>query len=169
MDPVELAQELVRIMIDSRGYGLAANQLGVPYRVFAMFTQPENTVCFNPRIVDVGEETVDLEEGCLSYPGLLVKIKRPKNIKVRFAMPNGEVRTDKYTGITARCFLHELDHLNGLPFWHGSSRTKFDAGRKKAKVNVTYNGKIYGAQSSRAESQAGEQGLRSVVSMDGLA
>jgi peptide deformylase len=114
-DPVELAQALAELMIKSNGIGLSANQAGLPYRVFIMNTQPL-TACFNPRIVDQGDEEILLDEGCLSYPGLGVKVKRPKNIKVRYTLPNGEVQTAKYTGITARVFLHELDHMNGLNF-----------------------------------------------------
>jgi peptide deformylase len=73
-------------------------------------------VCFNPRIVDQGNEEIVLDEGCLSYPGLAVKVKRVKNIKVRYTLPTGETDTQKFTGMTARVFLHELDHMNGVNF-----------------------------------------------------
>ena len=114
--PVEIAEALVKYMVDHNGIGLAANQLGLPYRAFAMKTQP-NTVCFNPLIVDRSAEVVTMEEGCLSYPGLIIKVKRPQAIKVRFTQPNGEVRTKKFTGMTSRVFQHELDHLNGIVFY----------------------------------------------------
>ncbi len=143
-DPIEFSGELVRCMIDSHGYGLAANQVGVPYRIFCMFTQPLNTVCINPIIIDVGDETIELEEGCLSYPGFILKMARPKNIKVRFQNPNGDTRTEKYTGLTARCFQHELMHLDGKPFWEGVNRARFDRQRKKAHLNVTYSGRFIG-------------------------
>ena len=130
-DPLEFAQELVKHMYDWNGIGLAANQVGVPYRVFAMRGSPENFVCFNPRIVDRTTEEVALEEGCLSYPGLLVKIKRPKSIKVRFAMANGEVRTDTFTGMTARIFQHELGHLDGEIFYNKASRYHRDKALEK--------------------------------------
>ena len=144
LDPIELAQSLVRTMIDNRGLGLAANQVGVRLRVFAMFTQPENIVAFNPRIVDVGEEEVAMDEGCLSYPGMLMKIKRPKNIKVRFQLPNGETRTERFTGMTARVFLHELKHLDGEPFWLGESRLHFDRARRgyRGAGLVLFNGEV---------------------------
>ncbi len=147
-DPVVFAQQLVKMMIDNQGLGLAANQVAVPYRVFAMFTQPQNTVCFNPRIVDFGDEEIALEEGCLSYPGMFLKLKRPKNIRVRFQQPNGDTRTEKYTGMASRVFQHELDHLNGLPFWHSASRIQFDRARKHytGKGYVLFNGKIHNPQ-----------------------
>ena len=112
VDPVELAHMLAQTMLKHNGLGLSAIQIGIPYRVFTMKTNPIMT-CFNPKIIDIGEGDVLLEEGCLSYPNLFVKIKRPNNIRVRFTLPNGETVTEKYTGITSRIFQHELDHLDG--------------------------------------------------------
>lgn len=126
-DPIQLAKDLIKTMYDHNGIGLAANQVMrtdgyaenayVPYRIFAMRGAPENFVCFNPKIIDTGEADDVMEEGCLSYPGLIVKIKRKRTVKVRFWMPNGEGRTDTFTGLTARVFQHELDHLDGIVFY----------------------------------------------------
>lgn len=113
VDPVQLAKDLAETMIQHKGLGLAAPQVGLPYRVFALNGNPIH-VCFNPKIVDVSSEEIYLEEGCLTFPNLIMKVKRPKHIKVRFTLPNGEVLTEKYTGMTARCFQHEMDHLNGI-------------------------------------------------------
>lgn len=132
-DPVEFAKELVKHMYDWNGLGLAANQVGVPYRVFAMRGAPENFVCYNPKIVQPGEQQVTLEETSLTYQGLSVKIKRPQHIRVRFAMPNGEVRTDTFTGMTARLFQHELDHLNGIKFFSRANRYHREQAFKKWK------------------------------------
>lgn len=112
-DPIQLAKDLAETMIDNKGIGLSANQVGLPYRVFVITGSPIQA-CFNPKIVDTSTEMVYLEEGCLSYPGLVVKIKRPRMIRVRFTMPNGETKTEKFDGMTARIFQHELDHLNGI-------------------------------------------------------
>jgi peptide deformylase len=116
-DPIEFAQEFVKFMYDSNGLSLAAIQIGVPYNIFAMRGSPQNFVCFNPRIVNIGEENIMLEESSLTYPGLIVKIKRPKNIKVRFQTPNGETLTQTYHGITSRTFQHNMDFLNGINFY----------------------------------------------------
>jgi len=113
VDPIQLAKDLTETMIANKGMGLAANQVGLPYRVFVL-TGQQILACFNPKVVDFSPEEVYINEGCLSYPGLVVKIKRPQEIRVRFTMPNGETRTAKFEGLTARCFLHELDHLNGV-------------------------------------------------------
>lgn len=112
-DPSQLARDLAETMIENKGLGLAANQVGLPYRVFVINGE-QILACFNPKIVDFSAEQVYMLEGCLSHPGLSVKIKRPAVIKVRFTMPNGETRTEKFEGLTARVFQHELDHLNGI-------------------------------------------------------
>ena len=112
-DPIQLVKDMAETMIINNGLGLAANQIGLPHRVFVIKAE-QILACFNPIIVDESQETVLLEEGCLSYPGLLVKIKRPKKIKVRYTQPNGEVITRVFDGLTARVFQHELDHLNGI-------------------------------------------------------
>ena len=117
MDPNQLAVDLAETMIHNNGIGLAANQIGIPYRVFAMTGEPIK-VCFNPRIVDQTSEEVVLEEGCLSFPGLWVKVKRPSIIKVRYTMANGETVTEKFIGMTSRIFQHEFDHLDGILFYN---------------------------------------------------
>ncbi len=132
-DPYELAESLVKFMYDNNGIGLAANQVGLPYRAFAMRGHPQNFVCFNPRVVQPSEQQVILEEGCLTYPGLLVKIKRPQHARVRFTMANGETRTDTFTGMTARIFQHELDHLDGIKFFDRANRYHKEQALKKWK------------------------------------
>jgi peptide deformylase len=113
VDPEELAVQLVTKMRDENAIGLASNQLGLSYRVFAMEGEPA-FVCFNPKVVLPGTELVVLEEACLTFPGLYVKVKRPRDIKVRFQGPDGEVYTRTFTGMSARIFQHELDHLDGI-------------------------------------------------------
>lgn len=113
MDPEELSNLLETTMQSLNGLGLSAVQIGLPYRVFSMRTNPDVTV-FNPRIVDQSEEQVALDEGCLSYPGLILSIKRPRMIRVRFQNKNRETITLKLDGMTSRIFQHEMDHLDGI-------------------------------------------------------
>jgi peptide deformylase len=113
--PIELANQLITTMNHHNGMGLSANQCGLPYRVFVMRAEPVK-VCFNPKILITSEEIVALEEGCLSYPFLFVKIKRPIHIRVRYTDAFGEVHTERFIGMTARCFLHEYDHLEGFNY-----------------------------------------------------
>lgn len=116
VDPEELAIAMVDCMRKNNGLGLSANQVGLPYRMFVLEGEPAYA-CFNPRVIDISSEEVLLDEGCLSYPGLFVKVKRPRHVKVRFTSPSGETHTLKFTGMTARAFIHELGHLNGEIFY----------------------------------------------------
>jgi peptide deformylase len=115
VDPLELTNNLIETMVYYRGIGLSANQCGLPYRVFVLWSNPTK-VCFNPRIVDRTTEEVLLDEGCLSFPNLFLPIKRPSVIKVRYQDATGQTITDKFIGMTSRAFQHELDHLDGIVY-----------------------------------------------------
>lgn len=112
VDPIELAKDLAETMISNDGLGISATQIDLPLKVIAI-NSSSVIVCFNPIIVDQSEETVILEETCLSFPKLVAKIKRPKKIKVRYTQPNGEVVTQVYDGLTARIFQHQLSLIEG--------------------------------------------------------
>lgn len=128
----EIALNLINTMKAKKGIGLAANQVGLPYRCFVMDGVPPLAI-FNPRVIDMSTEEIILEEGCLTFPGLNVKIKRPKHIKVRYEDADGEVHTEKFTGMTARIFLHEMDHLNGYMFYQRASLFHRDQGFRRWK------------------------------------
>ena len=131
-DPMQLAVDLAETMIQNSGLGLAANQIGLPYRVFAINANPV-FVCFNPRIVDQTTETIAMDEGCLTFSNLFLKIKRPRTIKIRFATPTGEIMTRTFDGMTSRCFQHELDHLNGIMYTTHVSNYHLEKGMNKKK------------------------------------
>lgn len=114
-NPIDLYKDLGETMISMKGLGLAAPQIGVPIKAFVM-TAEEVIGVFNPRIVDYSQEMIVLEEGCLSFPNLFVKVKRPKKIRARYALPTGEIVTKVYDGMAARIFQHEYDHLEGMVF-----------------------------------------------------
>ncbi len=135
VDPLDLVSDLAETMLTNGGVGIAANQCGLPYRVFVM-NAAELIPCFNPRIVDSSSEEIYLEEGCLSYPELFVKVKRPRRIKVRYTEPNGNVVTRVFEGMTARVFQHELDHLDGLAHINRASRIHLDQARKRQKLAI---------------------------------
>jgi peptide deformylase len=134
IDPLELAHILAQTMIVNNGIGLAAPQVGLPYRSFVMGGNPI-FCCFNPVIVDTSSEQIYLEEGCLTFPGLIVKVKRPKMIRARYTEPNGQTVTKKFIGMTARVFQHELDHLNGILFTQRANSYHLEKAKKK-KVKV---------------------------------
>lgn len=119
-------------MIEHGGIGFAANQMGFNYRVFAMNTNDTTRCYYNPEILVSSEEAQILfEEGCLSFPGLRLGIKRPKNIFVRYQDSQGIFHEEELTGIASRCYQHELDHLNGVCFVDRVSRMKLDMAKKK--------------------------------------
>lgn len=96
--------------------GLSANQCNIEARVFVLGTDDYDLVCVNPEIVSFSEDEKEDTEGCLSYPGLFFGVKRPKDIVVKFQDQDGVYQTLELSGITAKCFMHELDHLNGITF-----------------------------------------------------
>lgn len=112
----ELAARLKETLKTHRAFGLAAPQCGLPYRVFVFGAEEEYIVAFNPKIIKSSIETLHIEEGCLSFPFLTLSITRPKEITVQYQNEFGEVIEKEFSGITARIFLHEFDHLNGVTF-----------------------------------------------------
>ena len=133
-DPKELKTEMVKFMIDSNGIGLAANQIGLDAKVFVMGDSEENsTMCINPTVLQYTEDTQDDIEGCLSFPNIFVKIKRPKEILAEWYDENLEKQTVKIEGYSAKCYLHELDHLLGITFKDRASNLKWNMASKKAR------------------------------------
>jgi peptide deformylase len=135
-DPIQLEKEMLELMLSYNGIGLAANQVGIRARVFVMGHRdsPEPGMAFfNPEVVANTDEIMDLEEGCLSFPGIFVNIKRPKAIKARWQNSKGEVEEGELHGYDCKCFLHELDHLEGVVFQDRVSSLKWALGIKKSK------------------------------------
>lgn len=98
------------------GLGLSANQCGVYERVFVMGYEDNVFACINPKVIEQSSELEKSKEGCLSYPGMFLNIPRPKWIIAEYTDENGQKMQTKFEGLTARCFLHELDHMNGVKF-----------------------------------------------------
>jgi peptide deformylase len=131
-DPIQLARDLTETMIQHKGLGLAANQCGLPYSCFVMHSNPV-LCCFNPRIVDQTTELIKMVEGCLTFPGLFLNINRPRTIKVRYTQPNGETITKEFDGMTARIYMHELDHLNGVIYTTHVTKLELDIAKRKSR------------------------------------
>ena len=118
--PIDEFETIFREAFGSKNWalGIAANQLGLPYRVVGILNHATREIglLFNPKIVDYDEEMEYIEEGCLSFPGLFIKIKRPKSIRVRWTNKFGENEASRFTGMTARVIQHECDHIDGIDF-----------------------------------------------------
>lgn len=109
-----LAKRLKMTMKLYNGLGLAANQCGVFERMFVMQQDNKAVACINPKIVDESDETQNLKEGCLSFPGMFVNVKRSKWIHAVWTDEDGNEYEARMEGIPAVVFQHELDHLNGV-------------------------------------------------------
>ena len=97
------------------GVGLAANQVGLKLRVFVM-AGSESYTCFNPSILQCSDTTKRDKEGCLTFPGLFLPVTRPDWIDARWFDISGKEQNMRFSGLTARVFCHELDHLNGIVY-----------------------------------------------------
>lgn len=109
--------EMFELMDRRFGIGLAAPQIGDPYRMFVMKHSVHGPIgIYNPEIVET-TGSVSMEEGCLTFPLLYMIMTRPESVKVRYTKTDGvTVVEETLTGIDARCFLHEYDHLQGVLF-----------------------------------------------------
>ena len=123
--------ELFKTMNKNSGYGLAAPQIGDNRKIFTMKDGKESFICINPQIEEYSESTVSIKEGCLSFPDLFLYIRRPEAIVVRYYNGWGNECTHELEGILARCFQHELDHLNGILFTDYVGKTKLKLAKNK--------------------------------------
>ena len=140
MNPHDIEEQMVKLMYQENGIGLAAPQVGLEARVFVIMTRnipkvTEPFAVFNPIILAASEETELEEEGCLSFPNLFFKVSRSAKILAEFKDRDNNTHRMELTGIDARCFQHELDHLNGVCFTSKISRMKLELAKsKRAKI-----------------------------------
>ena len=114
-----LKKTLIDNMHHHNGVGLSANQIGINERAFVMIRDLEYNeimTCFNPKIVKQSPKSVIMEEGCLSFPDVLLDVKRSESIVVKYEDENKQTHKVKLDGFAARVFLHEFDHMQGITF-----------------------------------------------------
>ena len=138
MDAKQVSGEMCQVMMAKNGIGLAANQVGVDAQIFVMrptqhaeVTKPFAVI--NPVILEVSNEIEEGKEGCLSHIGLILNISRPKSLVTQFLDIDGKECILELSGIDARCFLHEYDHLQGIEFTGRTSKLKLSMAKKKQK------------------------------------
>lgn len=122
----KMANEMAKTMYACDGVGLAAPQVGVLKRLIVVDCDVESEkknplVLVNPEILETGGEMVTEGEGCLSCPGISVPITRPEFVKVGFYDLDGNECTVEADGLWARCFQHEIDHLDGKTLFESAS------------------------------------------------
>tara|TARA_Y100001935_G_C17192978_1_gene451056 strand:+ start:60 stop:611 length:552 start_codon:yes stop_codon:yes gene_type:complete len=132
----EFVDNMFETMKQYGGIGLSANQVGKPYRMFIMgdhlnIEKGKKWVCINPKITNVTKDLIRYKEGCLTFPFLFLDIERPQDISVEYLDENLEKKEEHMTGIVARCFQHEFDHMQGIVFTEHVSKLKLDMAIKK--------------------------------------
>ena len=142
-DRVDLSKVMYDTMVKYGGLGLAANQCGLPYRMFVMGGHPSIEAgkvrsIFNPLVNDVSKETVNMKEGCLSFPFLFLMINRPKWVSLKYTDQHGKEIEETLHGMPARIFQHENEHMNGYLFTDLVSKLKLDRA-KKARTKMIKN------------------------------
>ena len=103
--------------------------------------------CFNPEILEESNIMVTIEEGCLTYPGLFVKIRRPDRISVKFEDEIGEEHTDELEGLMCRVFQHELDHMDGIDFTSRAGKLALDIAKRKRNKGIRKLKKMHDSKS----------------------
>ena len=129
----ELLDNMVETMKHYGGIGLSANQVGLALRMFVFGDNKHYIPCFNPRIIAYSDKKVPMEEGCLTYPGLFVKIIRPEWVTVTFEDENRELHEETFRDLLARVFQHEYDHMEGIDFRNLAGRLSLDMAQRKVK------------------------------------
>ncbi|AXC48485.1 peptide deformylase [Paracoccus suum] len=118
-DPEALALDMLATMYAAPGRGLAAPQLGLPWRMFVMDVDwksgsPAPLIALDPALSDPSAETVTRSEGCLSIADHPVLVTRPAEVTLHWTDLAGNRRSQRLTGVAATCAQHEYDHLDGI-------------------------------------------------------
>jgi len=131
----QLVKKMTEIMLENKGIGLAAPQVGVSLQLFIVSldrTRENVKVYINPTVTPQGEFDTT-EEGCLSVPGIYTKIRRYKRCKVTATDLDGNEFTEQADGLYARCLQHESDHINGTTIVNRMAQVAKIAHRRQLK------------------------------------
>ena len=140
-----LAEDMLATMYEAPGLGLAAPQVGVEKRLFVYDVGDGPQIVVNPRVVETRGEWV-YDEGCLSIPGLAFELLRPKEVHLTGYDLDGNELSIEADELLARCFLHELDHLDGVLFIE-----RLDDDDRKAAMKIIREQKLTAADLAAAE------------------
>jgi peptide deformylase len=134
-DKEKFESDMIKLMLDEKGMGLAANQIGITKRFFAIGhesfdTFQKHAIIWNPQVINFSDEKVIDVEGCLSFKDIFVKVERPKVIEVQYETTQGKTKFAKLDGMESKCFQHELDHLDGITFNNRVSKLRWQMANK---------------------------------------
>ena len=114
---LKILDDMVETMIDAKGVGLAAPQVGINKTMFVLgIDDGKIRKVINPEFIEISSEIVENEEGCLSIPGIYKKVCRPAKVKIKYVNEKGEIVIEEGTELLSRAFQHEYDHLQGELF-----------------------------------------------------
>lgn len=128
-----LSRDLISALFEHQCIGISAQQIGIDISAFAINVTGYPKVCFNPEIVASAVDMVKNEETCATFPGLVLKIKRPDAVVVRYVNADGNEVTEHLDGDEARAWLHEYDHTLGICFVDRVSKLSLGMANKKMK------------------------------------
>tara|TARA_B100001971_G_C17773589_1_gene326161 strand:- start:40 stop:558 length:519 start_codon:yes stop_codon:yes gene_type:complete len=135
-DIEQFENDMIKFMLENKGMGLAASQIGITKRFFAIGSETfdkfkKSAIIWNPRFITQSEEKVIDEEGCLSFKGMWINVERPKVIEVEYETTKGTKETTRLDNMESKCFQHEYDHLEGITFNKRVSKLRWDMAQKK--------------------------------------
>ena len=131
----EIEKKLIDSMEHYQGIGLSANQIGIQERAFIMYSdikKKETITCFDPLITEYHLEKIIMDEGCLTWPGLWLKVERSEGIQCVYNDVDGELVQVQMHGLESRIFQHEYDHMEGTNFTKRVSRLKLNMAKRRA-------------------------------------
>lgn len=140
VDMKQVVDDMFETMYHYKGVGLSANQVGLPYRMFIMGTPETELVFINPILRSQSGDEIYADEGCLTYPGLYIKIKRHSEVRLLHSNLHGETQALTYKGMTARIIQHEMDHLDGVDYQRRANRIHLERARNQFKKWKKRNG-----------------------------
>ena len=137
---VTLSEDMIETTLAAPGVGLAANQIGIPWRLFVVNmgveTNKDNLITLiNPELTAMEGNEMG-EEGCLSIPDVIAEVNRATQIEVKAIDINGNDIRFEAKGYLARALQHEIDHLNGILFWDSLGKVKRDIMKRKFKKKL---------------------------------
>jgi len=122
---------MFNILDATGGIGLSAPQIGLDRSIFIISIDGERKTFINPQIMSVSETLVSEKEGCLSLPGLTLKVSRPNAVTASWVTEDNIAQVADLEGLWARCWLHEYDHLQGILIDDRVSKLTLDIARRK--------------------------------------
>lgn len=137
-DANDLIRIMVKTMMENNGIGLSGPQVGINKRIFVMGNESKMFACLNPEIVEGAGLIID-KEGCLSFPDLWLNVKRYESVKVRYQNAVGTVIDTEFSGLVARIFQHERDHLDGICFDKQVGKLSLELAIKRRKKRLRHS------------------------------